>query len=182
VIKVILISGKAGVGKTTLANAILKKLQSKLSSGELKDTFVDITPFALELKRVAEKMGWDWKKDDKGRKLLQDIGRVGRDYNIHIWGDVIKKQYYNMNKNVILIIDDWRFPDEYDNMLNGADLVYTVKIIAPNREILKGKAANDVSETSLDNFTQSNFDFHNNDGIELFSIAANIVIEDVLNE
>ncbi len=57
------IHGPLGGGKTFLAN-------------EIKDCFngVVILPFAKLLKDFAFEMGWDGKKDPKGRRLLQLLG------------------------------------------------------------------------------------------------------------
>jgi hypothetical protein len=66
---VIGICGHAGAGKSTLAQMLCDLL------GE--DAYV--APFAGPLKSVAHSLGWDGRKDRKGRRLLQLLGtEVGR--------------------------------------------------------------------------------------------------------
>ena len=66
--KLILISGKAENGKTLTANI----LQDNLESLGYK---VVITRYAYYLKDLAVRYcGWDGKKDNNGRELLQQLG------------------------------------------------------------------------------------------------------------
>jgi hypothetical protein len=69
------LSGAAGAGKDTAADAIL-------AQGPF---YVD--HFAADLKRIArDYFGWDGKKDERGRKLLQLLGtEVGRAWYEGIW-------------------------------------------------------------------------------------------------
>jgi len=55
--------GKAGAGKTTAAKMICL---------EFDDAY--ILPFAQPVKKYAMLMGWNGKKDTKGRRLLQLLG------------------------------------------------------------------------------------------------------------
>lgn len=142
--KVILFSGKAGTGKTTSAN-ILKSL--------VDDHFilVDIDSFARGVKEAATKLGWDGNKDATGRKLLQDVGREGRERDPNTWVDqVISRSLHPIPKDVV-IIDDWRYPNELKRLRNNKMFdVISIRINAPDREILNGTSeANDSSETAL---------------------------------
>jgi len=92
-------------------------------------------------------------KDERGRKLLQDVGKIGRDYDENIWCRKLFQylEYKYVIPLDVIIIDDWRFINElnYIKDLEGYS-AYTVRIYAPNREILKNtKAYNDISEISL---------------------------------
>ena len=52
----------------------------------------DSVPFAFadDVKRIAYNYyDWDGKKNELGRKLLQDIGTTGRNYNRDIWANKV---------------------------------------------------------------------------------------------
>jgi len=158
----ILISGKAGSGKTTFSNIIGEYIESFDNS-----LSVIYAPYALWLKSVAKSMGWDGVKDIRGRRLLQDIGKVGRDYDPDTW----VKQMFNYlvcdklmalpNSTHILLVDDFRFPNEYtaldSELARNSHItsykIETIRIETVNiKPILDSSCINDVSETSLDNW------------------------------
>jgi DNA polymerase III delta prime subunit len=178
----ILLSGKAGTGKTTVANLLRDIFIQK----GYKDS--NIYSFAKGVKDAAFfGFGWDGNKDEKGRTLLQDVGRIGRKYNKDIWVSKLEKTYLGFNGFKIAIIDDWRFPNEYGYLKNNTVYsIYKVKIISPDREILKGTPAyDDVSETSLDDFEYfENFDFviYNNCSMEDLNDYCNTLAENILNK
>lgn len=143
-----MVSGKAGVGKTTLSHRFKNYL--------LQYTNLDsnVFSFATGVKRVAMDMGWDGVKDEKGRLLLQEVGRIGRAYDIDVWA---KKTENFIDTQVMLngagvyFIDDWRFPNEGKYLENTNKYkMYKIRVEAENREVLRGtKAYSDISETSL---------------------------------
>src|SRR4030067_1801218 len=76
---VILISGKAGVGKGLFAEILENLLDEDLICFQR-------TSFAKLLKECAFKFfNWDGTKDSSGRALLQNLGNIGRIYNQNIW-------------------------------------------------------------------------------------------------
>lgn len=91
--KTIGITGLAGAGKTYAATWF------KLRTGG------EIWSFAAEIKRIAALMGWDGEKDARGRKLLQDLGSAGREYDRKCWVS-------RMPTDRAVIIDDVRFVNE----------------------------------------------------------------------
>lgn len=106
--KVILISGKAGVGKNTLANEYAKKAEE---NGQK----VRIYSFAGHIKKCAKDyFGWDGKKDRKGRQLLIDLGNHFRSYNPHYLIRIVEEQMLKDFKNDdgVAIITDCRFDNE----------------------------------------------------------------------
>jgi len=149
---IILVSGKLGSGKTTFAN----KLQAVLTQAGY---YTIKMAFADEVKRIAkEEFDWDGKKNQKGRRLLQVIGtEAGRAYDEDIW---VKKLVKNLEKHIsltppsVVIIDDWRFPNEYQYLVDQGYEVFTVRI---NPAVVDEKLANSpeynhVSEKALDGF------------------------------
>lgn len=160
----IIISGRAGVGKTTMAQFMVEHLKSNNNSAA-------IFSFAAGVKSIARFMGWNGDKDERGRKLLQEIGVVGRRYNKDIWAKLMVDSIFSMG--IIpdyIIVDDWRFQNEFKYLKKG-DLFYIFKIRveAPDREILKGTPLyNDISERSLPEGVNSLYDFvvFNNGSLE----------------
>jgi hypothetical protein len=141
---VILVSGRAGVGKSTVASAMHKHLQDNGYKSR-------IDHFAKTIKDIAWDMfSWDGQKDDKGRVLLQKLGAVGREYNQDVWANWLYNRYI-IDPVEFLIVDDWRFPNEKAFLEGKVGVkIVTVRVNAPSREILLGTLEyNDVSEISL---------------------------------
>jgi hypothetical protein len=143
----LLVSGKAGVGKTTCSNFMAEHYKSLGCS-------VKVGHFASGVKMVARVMGWNGEKDEKGRKLLQDIGAVGRTYNQDTWCSNLFEQEIPGEVTFpydVVLVDDWRFPNER-TFVNGLPSyrVFTMRIYSPERDILRGTdRALDSSEISL---------------------------------
>lgn len=153
----VLVSGKAGVGKSTLAH------YAYLYCKELHLNPI-IAPFAYGLKSIARLVDWDGAKDEKGRNLLIELGAVARKYNENVWAD------YTFNKFLpatpcfpydIVFVDDWRFPNEGKFVKNlGWYIVKKIRVKSPERECLKGTTAySDISETSLPSWDDGFYDF-----------------------
>lgn len=180
----ILISGKAGVGKSTLASFMYSELT--------KQRYIaGVFNFAFGVKFTATQMGWDRTKDVKGRKLLQDIGKAGRDYDIDMWArftfeKIIEADYrYPFD---FVLLDDYRFPNEGDFVRKSPLYrVLTLRVEAPNREILKSLPAyNDISETSLPsaNEHEEYYDYviDNTGSIEEYKTIAKKLVENILGK
>jgi len=92
-----------GAGKTTLAGHL---------AGHLGYTFV--YSFATPLKRFCEDVfGWDGTKNDKGRRLLQEVGVAARHYQIDFWADKAVERVKHLQEGTrFVIFDDARFPNE----------------------------------------------------------------------
>jgi len=176
----ILISGKAGVGKTTSANFMDQIIKEESITKSIR-----IVGFAKGVKYTATEMGWDGEKDLKGRKLLQDIGKAGREYDKDLW----VKYLINMIETGvvypdIILVDDWRFPNEYEFIKNITYYtVVTIKIVAPEREILKGtEYYNDISETSLDNFDGFDYIVDNGGSKEMLETILTGIVKDLFRK
>ena len=100
--------GKAGVGKTLTANAIVQFVPEAI-----------IMPLAQPLKRLArDYFGWDGSKDDRGRALLQHLGTdTGRAWDENFW---VKKwtsavfDIWRQAPDAGIVVDDVRFQNEVD--------------------------------------------------------------------
>lgn len=96
------ITGRAGAGKTSLANYLTDFLG-----------IAKIVPIAQTIKEFALDMGWDGNKNEKGRRLLQLLGtECGRDcIGEDIWLRHWRKNIDAMISNYI-IADDVRYINE----------------------------------------------------------------------
>ena len=108
--KIICISGKAQHGKDTTAG-ILREILEERGKKVLIAHFGDLVKF------VAEKyFGWDGKKDERGRTLLQYVGtdRV-RTKSPDYWVDFVVSMltFFDGEWDYVLI-PDCRFPNEYE--------------------------------------------------------------------
>lgn len=96
----ILVSGKAGSGKDTVGDYLVSKY------GFRKYAFAD------RLKEIALLLGWNGVKDERGRRLLQELGTVGRNYDPEIWihfvFDKISKE-----RSERVVITDCRYVNEF---------------------------------------------------------------------
>jgi hypothetical protein len=99
-------------------------------------------------------MGWHGDKDEKGRRLLQHLGQVGREYNENMWvADAVWR--INLNQlstdNNLFVISDFRFPNEYSVLKETFSDVVTLNIVGRQRE-MEDSLWEDVSENSLNDF------------------------------
>lgn len=161
--KVILLIGKAGVGKDESYKCIK----------ELYPT-TERYAFADRLKVFAYEMGWDGRKDERGRKLLQGIGNIVREYKEGFWAlnvvNIIKQEMPN-----IAVITDCRFPNEIQIMKDHFRDVTTIKII---RDVVEME---DISEHALDDY-KPNYIVSNDGTIADLQNSLKDVIERRFNE
>ena len=155
---VVLISGLAGSGKTTLANLLKEQLDA------IKDLRIVRMSLAFPIKFVAKlAFGWDGEKDERGRKLLQCLGKVGRDYNIDKWCELLLKTLDKSDEMFppnFVLIDDWRFPNEF-KFFSENHTLDTVGIRIFGRGGLTNSLAEDGSETSLPEWEDSSLEYYN---------------------
>jgi len=151
--KIILISGKAESGKTTLSNMMKRDLEA---SGYR----VTIISFASYLKNIAkEHFGWDGVKDDKGRTILQEVGtNKVRVRNPNFWVETVYNFIETFSDDFdYFISDDVRFPNEIEFFRNLD--VMAIRLHRVNHvSKLDGIQLQHPSETALDNY--KDFDAH----------------------
>lgn len=165
-------SGKAEVGKTTVSNEVIKYLKVK----------ADIIPLAKRMKEQAKMLGWDGKKDQRGRRLLQEISWPVK----HYFGeDIYAKWCYEaaVKENLdVLLIDDVRMLAEVDyfKSLEEAKEIEKFILIRIGRpkhiSKLTAEQKNDISETQLDNY-RFNYVVSNNSTPEHIGKVVTALIE-----
>ena len=166
-LEVILISGKAGNGKTTFGNFLQKELESR-GKKCVRISFGD------QVKFYANKyFGWDGLKNESGRSLLQWIGTEkfrysDPDYWVRLVYDfltVVSEDYD------FAIIDDWRFVNESSYFSFGQFRHNTVRVIRSNyTPLLTEEQLSHPSETELDDYLVDYIVI--NDSFESLLIAA----------
>mgnify|MGYP001583728961 FL=1 len=116
---ILLIGGKAGSGKDTIATLLHKKLNNA-------NTNAYIVHNADKVKQISrEVFGWDSLKNDLGRQLLVNVTKTGYDYDKYFWEkytyQFIKTTILKSMKDEFIIIPDWRYPStkEYFDMKIG---------------------------------------------------------------
>jgi len=82
---------------------------------------------------------------------LQDVGRAGRERDPNTWVNQVIERSMNPIPKDVVIVDDWRYPNELNRLRNNKSFeVISIRIDAPERETLNGTSeANDSSETAL---------------------------------
>ena len=148
--KVILISGKAQHGKTSTA-IIAEKHMKNAGLRVVRISYADYVKFICE-----KYYGWNGKKDEQGRYILQHVGTdIFRARDESFWVDtvirfasVVKPDYDFM------LVDDWRFPNEYTRWAEkGIDYVIRVRVYRPGYDNrLSEDQKNHSSEIALDSF------------------------------
>jgi len=173
---IFLVTGKAGVGKTSFAiacNTICFHMAFKSK----------LMAFADEIKNTAQLLGWDRKKDERGRRFLLELGKAGRNYYIDMWAKHLFDKVDEFTDFVF--VDDWRFDNEYRffkrivKESKGTVDLYLVKIESPERESLRGTSLyTDESEVDLNNLDPSVYNYViNNEGTleDLYNKALDVI-------
>ncbi len=152
--KIIVFSGKAGHGKDTSA-AILKDL---LSADGYR---VLITHYADLLKYMCRTFfGWDGKKDDAGRHILQHVGTdVIREKRPDFWVNfIIDVLEFFPNRWDFALIPDCRFPNEIERLKEAGFDVIHLRIVRENfAGMLTEEQQKHPSETALDHYCHTDY-------------------------
>jgi hypothetical protein len=193
--KIVLISGKKGRGKDTLAKYLKKHLGDILG-----EDHISIRPYAASLKKAAEiifmlsryqiddpkaKETIDPRWSMTPREIMQKIGtEVGRNIHPDVW--VINtmawaEHYFHIQhqRQAAVIIPDCRFPNEIEipKKMWGEDLCKTIRIMRMNMPPTDWD--DHISETALDDRPHEKWDevIYNNLGLDALDKAAQSIVE-----
>lgn len=182
--QIIGIAGKAGHGKTTLAEMLKVEFEKK----NMRVVFIN---YADILKFMCKTYyGWNGEKDEYGRTLLQKVGTdIGRkQVDEDIWVQLLDKVLSVMKFDFdVAIIGDCRFPNEISyweaKELDDKDLhFYSIQITRPDFESpLTEEQQQHPSETALDNYLGFTYEVLNKD-LEQLQESAAALVYDMLNE
>lgn len=144
---VILISGKAEAGKSTTASFLKENLERCYGVNAIA-----IVPYGDYVKSTARLVyGWDGKKDEAGRELLQNWGtNVVRNIQPDFWIETVRRLAEVLDYFVeYLIVDDCRFPNEISAW---SDYPHChIRVERPHHEnALTDEQRQHISETALD--------------------------------
>jgi dephospho-CoA kinase len=176
---IVLIGGRAGEGKSTFANLCGRYLIQEKSISSVT------IPFASMVKETAFVMGWDGEKDDKGRKLLQEVGRIGREYDLNLWANHVVNYIKDCDGQGFeyYFIDDWRFPNEAKVIREHFHPVELVRMRRPEEfhTLIDTALYNDVSEASLSD-ENSYYDYivNNSKDLDELEAQAEQFVEEIL--
>ena len=134
------ICGKAGTGKTVVADHLVKKYGYKRYA------------IADEVKRIAVRL---FKMEKKDRKLLQDIGFKMREIRPTVWIDFLIDQIRGKDG---VVVDDIRYPNEYEALKKEgfkmirvvADRAICIKRLTERDGTAAIERLDDESETAMD--------------------------------
>ena len=147
--KVICISGKAGHGKDTAAEFLKRQM-------ELGENSVLIAHFGDLVKYVCKKFfGWNGKKDEAGREMLQTIGTdIVRSEDPNYWARFISDmlRFFEPAWDYA-IISDLRFENELKTLIKSGFDVTHIRVVRKDYESeLTQEQQNHISETDLDDY------------------------------
>lgn len=163
---VVLVSGYATSGKDTFSDMLIRCIPGAKKY-----------PFARELKIIAaEYFGWDGKKDERGRRLLINIGRTGREYNINLWVDKVIDGI-KAELPALAVVSDWRFKNEFYRMVEvfGRENVITVRVVREGIQRIY-----DPSEMDLDDFKDFDCFVYNNGTLEELQTIVERYVEEYI--
>ena len=179
----ILISGKAGSGKDTVAQFMKEELE-KHGKKVLIIKYGDAVKWVLR-----DYFNWDGQKDIVGRTLLQRIGTdVVRAKHPNYWTAIVVgllQCFEPYNDFDIALVPDARFPNEVDIALQELQNCVAVRVERRNEDgsewintALTEEQRQHPSETSLDHYA---FDYviHNEEGLDTLRESAETVLQDL---
>ena len=144
--KIIAFSGKAGSGKSTAAQCVVEVGFKKLSFATPLKQFMDHFQNEFELPRV------------KDRELLVFIGKHVRKIAQcnGLLDPIVSKIEQEITHHSLVVIDDLRFPIEYEMLRKRGAIICRIVGREHNQEEMGGGSKQDESENALDD---AKFDF-----------------------
>lgn len=180
--QIIMISGKSGSGKDTLANIMRDQLESHgLKTITLH--YADLVKYYLK-----QYYNWNEEKDEAGRAMLQTLGtdKVRAHYPDY-WASAIGQFLASIPTDFdCAFIPDARFPNEIEVVQKYNPQALTIRIeryindepyINP---LFTKKQLNHPSETSLDNYGYFDYIVENKtEGLENLTESAKLILSDI---
>lgn len=171
---IFLIAGRARSGKSSVGE-VIKRYYEKLNKK------VIISQYTKYLKMYIENItGKIIDDNNKPRDLLQDLSRelikkeLGKD-DFFINRQLDDLEIYSYFADVI-IITDVRFKKEIDAVKEKFSKAISIGVVRENYESdLSYKQQNDITETSLDNYSEYDYKIINNKNIDLEYDVLNIL-------
>lgn len=174
--KIYVLSGKAGNGKNKVASYI-----GSIYDNDNKKT-INLS-YASYLKAYAKNiLGWDGTEETKPREFLQQIGveliKNNIDSRMLIKRIVEDIKVYSYFYDVITI-SDARFPEEIETIRKNFTNVIVIHIHGlENKNNLTGLEKKYATETSLDNYSDYDYDIDNSGTLEQLETK----VQDIIKE
>ena len=151
---VILINGKAGCGKDTLARILVRGLRDRVE----KVGKIGVIHNAKAVKNLAfNEFTWNRLKDNRGRQLLIDITNAGYRYDPCFWEKKTIKDILD-NNNLVTIIPDWRYETTYHFFKNSGFRVITLHL---DRKKLQSNMCDSLKQDKSEQaFDKSLYDYN----------------------
>ena len=173
---IILISGKARSGKSTIAKYLEKELQKRKKE-------VIISPYTKYLKQyISEITNKRITEKNKPRELLQKLSsdliknKLGNT-DFFIKRQIEDLEFYSYFKDYILI-PDVRFPKEIEEIKRKFKNVISIRVERNNYQSdLTEEQKNDITEIALDNYEKYDYKINNNENTNLKEETATIIKE-----
>jgi len=170
--KIIGLAGKARTGKDTVSLHLVKNYGFKQFS------------FAEHLKQVAEVAGWDGLKDERGRRLLQNMGDVLREYDSKIFikqliGRIKYYEKFCLETGIEcrIVISDIRLIQEIEALKDlNASIWFIHRTVNYN-----GTVPAHATESLTDSSWKFDYVFDNNGTFEELYDGVDSTVKDILN-
>lgn len=202
---VILVSGKLGSGKNTLADILKEEIEAeygtsvaidyfaRLLKEMCRDSFRPLTDYLNQMfstvyemegdfggyefsKMKIEDESWFEKKTPISRMILQIIGTdIVRTVNENFWSESFIKRT-NERKELVVLNSDCRFPSEIEQVQKNFDTI-TIRV---EREMDRDGVINEhISEKALDCKTDWDYVIHNNDSLGVLRVQAKSIVRSI---
>ena len=158
--KIFVVGGKSGSGKGEVAKMIEEYYIYKLKKCVVTEYSKYLKNFALEL------TDWDGISANKPRDFLQNFGSQIRAYDKYFF---TKRMIEDINIYAIagidvVIIADARMPEEFEEMKENYDEVYSLLVV---NQFAQSKLTiaqqSHITETALENYEEFDYTFANDD-------------------
>ena len=152
--RIIGLTGKMRAGKDTVADHLVSfGYQRHSFAGAIKDEALIQNPavvvdgHSVRLARLVEHVGWDAaKRSPEVRRVLQDVGRAGRNIRPTFWVDQVERSLREPGHHVVT---DVRMPNEAHMVLSHGGVI--LRVVRPGH-VDDVSHSDDITETALDGY------------------------------